>query len=97
MRRECRRTSRRRKIGRVEIIFQRDRHAVQRTEALAALTLLVGAPRRGTHRIRIKADEGVEGRRPCASIEQGVDQGLRGDIPGADRGRCFRGTELSEG
>jgi hypothetical protein len=60
------------------------------------LAPLIGAASGGPHSIGFETDECVERRRLRAPIEQRLGQRLRGKIAGADRGRRFRGTELSE-
>src|SRR5262249_56019422 len=52
-----------RKIGGVDVVLERERHAVQRSQPLAAPALLVGADRRGAHASGLEADESIELRR----------------------------------
>ncbi len=60
MRREGGRSAGGRKIGRIDVVLERERHPVQRPEPLAALTPLVGGPCRGAQAVRLEADERVE-------------------------------------
>src|SRR5262249_46559249 len=55
-----------RKIGGVDVVLERERHAVQRSQPLAAPALLVGADRRGAQASGLEADESVELRRRAA-------------------------------
>ena len=46
----------------IEVVFQCQRHAMQRARAAAGGALLVGGARRRTHRVGIVLDEGVQAR-----------------------------------
>jgi hypothetical protein len=80
--RACRRWS---ACGGVEVVLERERHAVQ--QAAGGRALRVGGARRGTHGRGIEMDEGVERRRLVGARQQGVGVGQGGRFAAADRGR----------
>ena len=56
----------------VDVVFQRERHAVQRAELGAARAKGVGGLRRGAHLGGVVVDEGVQARMLLGAREQGV-------------------------
>jgi hypothetical protein len=70
MRRETRRSRRRRIVHGIDVVLDRERHAVEWPERLATPALLVGPARRGAHFVRLEADEGMERRCRRAARQQ---------------------------
>ena len=82
---ETRRAAGRRQIRGIDIVFDRERHAVEGAHGTARLPRLVCAPRRGPHRGRILRDEAVERRRHGASLEQRLGVSGRRHLAAAKR------------
>ena len=69
----------------VEIVFERQRHAVQRADRGARRPALVGLARRRAYFIRLERDECVQALVGRRARQQRIRQRLGLDVAGADR------------
>ena len=79
----------------VDVVLDRERHAVQRTERTAIPAALVGIAGRGAHALGLEADEGIERGGTRAARQQLLRQRLRGQVARGNGLRQLSQTKLA--